>query len=200
MQAPTKLAGLLKWETGAGDVRLCDGGTLVFNSETYLSKHPIFGSLAGFDSISEGVNDEAPAGVLMFSPAPDADIDVINSPDLQGTPLKMWIAEVDRETGAIIGTPEQVLNSMVDAPRIRAARGKLMLEVDIISRAERLFLLNEGNYLSGEYHRRLYPGERGLDNATGVPRSVPWGVAGAPRGTSSGGLFGRIAETIEARQ
>jgi hypothetical protein len=122
---------------------------------------------------------------LTFSPAPDADPYALNSPDLQGTRLRMWIAEVDGDTGAVVGTPDQVLDSIVDVPRLRLQRGGMQLETDIVSRAERLFLINEGNVLSGEFHRRLYPSETGLNNAIGVPTVVAWGVVGAPRGTAS---------------
>lgn len=184
------LAGLLHWEAGAEEVRLIDGGTLTVDGDLYVSRHAIFGSIAGFEAINEGVGDEAPAGVLSFSPANDADPYALNSPDLQGTRLRMWIAEVDGDTGDVIGTPDQVLDSIVDVPRLRLRRDTTTLETDIVSRAERLFLINEGNVLSGEFHRRIYPSETGLNNAIGVPTVVAWGVVGAPRGTisaSSGG-------------
>lgn len=193
MTQPTLLAGFLKWEAGDETVRLCDGGTLTFDSESYTSRHSIFGAIAGFMPINEGVGDEAPAGTLTFSPAPDADPYVINSPLLQGTRLRMWIAEIDRGSGLIIGTPDQMLDSIVDVTRLKLGRGSVALDADIVSRAERLFLVNEGNVLSGEYHRRIYAGETGLDNAIGVPTTVAWGVAGAPRGTISpigGGMAG----------
>jgi hypothetical protein len=195
------LAGLLFWEAGAEEVRIVDGGTLTVDGDVYVSRHAIFGAISAFESINEGVGDEAPAGVLTFSPAPDADPYTLNSPDLQGTRLRMWIAEVDKDTGAVVGTPDQVLDSIVDVPRLRLRRQAMELETDIVSRAERLFLINEGNVLSGEFHRRLYPSETGLDNAIGVPTVVAWGTVGAPRGTASygggggglGGLYARMA-------
>jgi hypothetical protein len=195
---PTLLAGFLKWEAGDETVRLCDGGTLTFDSESYTSRHSIFGAIAGFMPINEGVGDEAPAGTLTFSPAPDADPYVINSPLLQGTRLRMWIAEIDRDSGLIIGTPDQMLDSIVDVTRLKLARGSMALEVDIVSRAERLFLINEGNVLSGEFHRRIYPGETGLDNAIGVPTTVAWGVAGQSRGTTQSGGLGGMASRFQS--
>ena len=175
------LTGFLKWETGAGDVRLCDGGTFVFGGERYRVKDPVFGSISGFDPISEGVGDEAPAGTLTFSPAPDADPAVFNSPELQGSRIRMWIGEIDQDTGLLIGTPDLMLDSVVDMTTLKLKAWQL--QVDIVSRAERFFLLNEGNVLSGEAHRRIYPGETGLDNALGVPKVVAWGTVAAPRGT-----------------
>lgn len=177
------LSGFLKWETGAGDVRLCDGGTFVFDSERYRSKDATFGAISGFDPVSEGVGDEAPAGTLTFSPAADADPTDFNSPTLQGSRIRMWIGELDPDTGLVVGDPDLMLDSLVDMTTLKLGRGTRQLAVDIVSRAERLFLLNEGNVLSGEAQRRIYEGETGLDNALGVPTVVAWGIVGAPRGT-----------------
>lgn len=178
------LAGFLLWSTPAGDVRLVDGGTLTFNGEQYRASHPVFGSIAEVQPINEGVGDEAPAGTLTFSPAPDANPSIINSPTLQGTRIRMWIGEVDGDTGQLTEPPDLMLDGVGDVTRLKLARRSRQLEFDIASRSERLFLLNEGNTLSGEYHRGIYAGERGLDNGIGVPTVVAWGVAGRPRGTA----------------
>lgn len=181
------LAGFLLWSTPVGDVRLVDGGTLAFNGEQYRASHPVFGGISGFQPISEGVGDEAPAGMMTFSPAPDADPSVINSPALQGSRIRMWIGEIDGDTGLLTGPPDLMLDSIVDVTRLKLGKGTRQLEGDIVSRAERLFIVNEGNVLSGEFHRSIYPNERGLDNAIGVPTVVAWGVTGAPRGTATVG-------------
>lgn len=178
------LAGFLLWNTPAGDVRLVDGGTLAFNGEQYRASHPVFGAISDFQPINEGVGDEAPAGTLTFSPAPDADPSVINSPDLQGSRIRMWIGEIDGDTGTLTGPPDLMFDSVVDVTRLKLGRGSRQLEVDIVSRAERLFLVNEGNVLSGEFHRSIYAGERGLDNAVAVSTTVAWGVTSQPRGTA----------------
>jgi hypothetical protein len=61
-----------------------------------------------------------------------------------------------------------------------------------VSRLERLFSINEGNSLSPRFHKTVWPGELGEDNATGVGVAVAWGVEGAPRGStySGGGVPG----------
>jgi hypothetical protein len=201
MTSPTMLAGFLKWETGSGDVRLCDGGVLEFDGETYTSRHAVFGAISGFDPFMEGIGDESPAGTLTFSPAPDASPATINSPLLQGSRIRMWISEVDRDTGEIVGTPDLQLDNIVDVSKLRLGKNVFELAVDIVSRTERLFLVNEGNVLSGERHRQIYPGELGLNNAIGVPQVVAWGVVGAPRGTAtySGGGFGGSYGGVQAR-
>lgn len=200
MPVPIMLTGFFKWEAPGGDVRLCDGGTLVFDSERYATTDLTFGALAGFETISEGVGDEAPAGMLTFAPNPAAAPEDVNGPALQGSRIRMWIGEIDRDTGLLVGDPDLQLDSLVDVTRLKLARGKRALEVEIVSRAERLFLLMEGNVLSGEFHRRIYPSETGLDNALGVPTVVAWGVVGAPRGSASytGGYAGAGSAGVAA--
>ncbi|MEO0699437.1 MAG: hypothetical protein AAFY81_06930, partial [Pseudomonadota bacterium] len=39
---------------------------------------------------------------------------------------------------------------------------------------------------SNAFHKSLFPGETGHDNATGLQVSVAWGVESAPTSTSSG--------------
>ncbi len=52
---------LLKIELPAGDVRLIDGaGEVVFNGETYLGKHSLYGTLDMIESMNEEVGTEAP--------------------------------------------------------------------------------------------------------------------------------------------
>lgn len=181
------LVGFFKWETPDGDVRLCDGGILTAFAESYASKHATFGTIAGFDPISEGVGDEVPAGTLTFSPAVDADPADYNYGGLQGSRIRFWIGEYDAETGLISGTPELKSDSIVDVTRLRIGRAKADLEVDFVSRGQRLFLIADAFVLSGEAHRRIYPTETGLNNAIGVPKSVAWGIAAAPRGTTAYG-------------
>src|SRR3546814_7709774 len=56
--------------------------------------------------------------------------------------------------------------------------------VSVVSLAERLFELNIGNSLNSAWHKSVWPGELGHDNATGLSIPVAWGVE-SPR--SSGG-------------
>lgn len=185
-----RLAGLLKWERPEGNVCLVDGGTLPWDGDTYRSFDPLIGSIAGFESLTEGVGDEAPAGTFIFAPPGDAVPADLSYGELQGTRIQSWIAEIDDETGEVIGTPELQLDAIVDVTKIVRGKGVYRLKVDFVSRAQRLMILDTNNVLSGGAHQRVYPGEAGLDNATGVPVVVAWGVAGAPRGTTfSGGNF-----------
>lgn len=192
------LAGLLKWERPEGDVSLVDGGTLPWDGSTYLSYDSLVGSLSGFEALTEGVGDEAPAGTFIFAPPGDALAVDLSFAALQGTRLQSWIAEVDAEAGTVIGTPDLQIDAIIDVTKIVRGKGVYRLKVDFVSRAQRLMMVDTNNVLSAGAHNRVYPNEKGLDNATGVPMVTAWGVAGAPRGSSAasgnysggGGQFG----------
>lgn len=199
------LAGLVKLELPGHTVLLCDGGTLTFAGEVYSSIDPLFGTIASIEPFAEGVGDAAPASTIAFAPPEGSDVAAIFDAAQQGSRLRMWVAEVDADTGLIIGTPDQEIDAVVDVPWLSVGRGSRTLEFDFVSSLERVFIVNRGNVLSGEFHQRIYPGERGLDNATGVSGTFAWGVAGPPRGVSGsaagsggGGLRSIFAATVNA--
>src|SRR3546814_15904051 len=57
--------------------------------------------------------------------------------------------------------------------------------VSVVSLAERLFELNIGNSLNSAWHKSVWPGELGHDNATGLSIPVEWGVE-SPRSSGVG--------------
>lgn len=179
-----KLAGLLKLELPGRTVLLCDGGTVKWGDDSYVAEDPVFGTIAAIEAVTEGIGDQAPAATITFAPQPDADVDDLCTEAMQGSRLRVWIAEIDYETGAIIGTPDQQTDAVIDVPRLRLGKGKRLVEMDFVSSLERLFIVATGNVLSGEFHRRVWPGERGCDNATGVETTFSWGVSSPPRGTA----------------
>jgi hypothetical protein len=183
------LCGLLKIELPAHTIRLCDGGFLTFGGEDYASSDQYFGTIGGLEALSEGVGDEVPGSRLTFLPDSNAAAATLSAPGMQGSRIRFWIAEVDPDTGLVIGTPDQQADMQVDRTVLKIGRGTRSLEMDMVSRAERLFVQNEGNSLSPEFHKSVWPGETGEDNATGLGTTVAWGVEGPPRG-SSYGVFG----------
>lgn len=192
-----RLAGLLKWERPEGDVLLCDGGTVPWGSETYRSSDPLVGTITGQFALVEGVGDQAPAGRFTFTPPGDVDPADLSYGTLQGTRIQTWTAEIDDDTGTIIGTPKLDHNGICDVTWMRIGKSTRFLEVDFSAGGERLMVTNIGNALSGESHRRIWPGELGMNNALGVPTVVNWGVVGAPRGTSGGGGGGPGGEQTQ---
>lgn len=184
------LTGLMKLELPVRPVLLCDAGVVTWNGDTYRSKDTDFGILSGFEALTEGVGDEAPAGILTMSPPATSAAALLSSPGYQGSRLRLWVAEIDPNTGHIIGEPDLMCDWQVDSTRLRIGRGTLALEIACVTQGQRLMLTNDGNTLSPAYHRSIHPGEAGLDNATGLTTDVAWGVAGPARGVSA--PFGNI--------
>lgn len=178
------LCGLLKIELPSHTIRLCDGGFLKVGAEDYASSDQYFGTIGGLEALSEGVGDEVPGCKVTFLPDSTAAAATLSAPGMQGSRIRFWIAEVDPDTGLVIGTPDQQADMQADRTILKIGRGSRMLEMDMVSRAERLFVKNEGNYLSPEFHKSVWPGETGEDNATGLGTSVAWGVEGPPRGSN----------------
>lgn len=178
------LAGLMKIELPDHTIRLCDGGFVYFGSEKYESADTQFGSIESIDTIEEAIGDEAPGGRMTFLPASAAAAATLSSPEYQGARIRAWLVEIDEAAGTATDS-ELVADMELDTTKLRLGRGYRKLDVEFISVAERLFNINEGNVLSPRFHKSVWPGELGFDNATGVPLTKAWGVVGPPRGSAS---------------
>lgn len=193
------LTGLLEITLPDATIRLCDGGFVYFDGNKFASSDATFGTIEAIDTFEERVGDEAPGGSMTFLPASIAAAADLSQPSFQGSPIKVWVAEVSEATGEIVGEPELVADLELDTTMLRLGRGTRTLEMGFICVAERLFNVNEGNVLSESHHERVWPGEDGFDNATGVGGPVAWGVAGAgmrgavsaPGRSISSPIFGR---------
>ncbi|GAA4220283.1 hypothetical protein GCM10022253_24080 [Sphingomonas endophytica] len=179
------LSGLMKLELPGRTITLCDGGFVQWNGDLYQAKDDEFGILSGFNALTEGVGDEAPAGVLTMTPPSTTAATTLAAPGHQGSRLRLWVAELDERNGGVIGQPDQMVDWQVDSMRLRIGRGSRLLEIGCVTHGQRLMLRNEGNTLSPSFHRLIYPGEAGLDNATGLTTDVAWGAAAGPRGASA---------------
>jgi hypothetical protein len=180
------LVGLAKIELPAYTMRLCDGGFVYFNAEKYTSADASFGSIASLDAFEEQSGDEAPGGKLTFLPKDTAAAATLSQPTYQGSRIRFWLARVVEATG-IIAESELVADMELDTTTLRVGRSSRILEMEFISTAERLFNISDGNVLSPRFHKSVWAGELGLDNATGIPLTVAWGVKGPPRGTAASG-------------
>lgn len=176
------VTGLLKIDLVGHTVLLCDGGTVVYDGDTYAPFDSLFGAVESYEAFNEGVVDEAPAFMLTFRPAPDAVAADLNDPLHQDCQLRMWWAEIDADTGLITGTPQQLAEAVIDVPRLRFPPDGRLLENDCVSGGQRLMNLNEANVLNGGMHKRIYSAETGMDDTTGVQSTFAWGISSA-RGT-----------------
>jgi hypothetical protein len=194
------LAALIKVELPGHTACLIDGGTLTFAGDIYLSSDSLLGVAEGVEALSEGAGDEAPAGALTFILPDTTPSSSVNTPAIVDSRVRLWLAEVGMDTGAVIGTPDNMADWMVDYPEISIEQGVRRLTLNCVSQGQRLFNINMGNSLSPKFHERIYPGEFGFRNAVGVPTAVPWGAASAPRGASSQGSGAEFDPFAKARQ
>jgi hypothetical protein len=181
----TRLTGLLKLDLRDGrTIRLCDGGWTPWGAEKFIARDPTFGIIGALETFEEGVGDEVPAFSLTFLPASTAAAIDLAAPGMQGSRLRMWIAELDDLTGQIIGTPDQQFDGQLDQVRLVTGLRKRELPMTFVPRGERFFNSNDGNTLSSAFHKSVYPGELGEDNATDSV-SVAWGTEAQPGANSA---------------
>jgi hypothetical protein len=193
------LAGLVEMELPSRTVRLCDGGFVNWSGHgLFTASDDDFGTIDSVEAVSEAVSDEAPAARLTLLPTSTADAGDLFQSNAQGKPIRFYLAEVDRETGLLVGTPELLFHGMLDFMTLTVGKGTRRVDVEFVAAAERLFFVREGNVLSPRFHQDAWPGEKGFNHATGAAIQVPWGVNGPPRGSTytgsssgySGGFFG----------
>jgi hypothetical protein len=180
------LCGLIKIELPGKTVLISDGGFVTYAGDTYQSEDDEFGVISGFEVSGTGP-DQAPGGKITFlTPSSDAAARLV-SPGFQTSRLSIWLAEVDEATATVIGTPTVLTLAQLDRGVIRETMRNREVDLEFVSLGERLMTINEGNSLNGTFHKRIFAGELGLDNAIGMGVTVAWGAAAPPRGVTTGG-------------
>lgn len=177
--------GLLQIDLPARTVRLCDGGFIVFGGETFRDSDSVLGTIASIESMSEGATDEIPALDLTFNPPGPVAFTELTAGALQRSQVRLWLAEYNVATNAIVGTPDLLFLGQLDQPAIRYSRTEYSISISCVSLAEWMFELDTGNALSDTEHQSRYPGELGHANATGLQVPIAWGVTGPPPSTGS---------------
>lgn len=186
----TGLTGLLKIELPDGDVLLSDGGVTVFDGDTYSPSDPVLGALASIQTIAEGIGDEIPALEMGFAPQGITAVTALSVGAIQQSRVRLWVAEYDTDTGAVVGTPELRFIGFVDQPQVSFAFRQFSVTLTAVPDLEAMFFRDTGNGLSSTFHKALYAGELGHDNASGISIPVAWGVASPPRGGTRFGSGG----------
>lgn len=184
------LTGLVKIDLPSRDLRFSDGGFFVYESETYRSKDAVFGTIGTLQTMSESVGDIVPAVVLTILPPNSTAPEDISQPGNQKSPAQFIIAEYDADTGEITSANVEFYGQL-DQTILKSSAVEYSLSVSVVSLAERLFERNIGNSMNPTWHKYVWPGELGQDNATGLSRAIAWGVE-SPRssGGTGGGGFG----------
>jgi len=175
------IAGLAKIELPHETLRLCDGGFVIKDGEEYRTFHPDFGTIASIEPIAESFGDSLPEGRMVWLPASGAAAAALSSPAYQNSGIEFWLTQVDPVTHQVTHA-ESMFRGLLNQTTLRRSRGNRLLEMGFLSRWVKLFLVNEGNDLSSAAHQRVFPGELGFDNMTGLQPDVAWGTAGPPMG------------------
>ena len=189
------LTGLLRIELPDRTLRYCDGGFFKFNGETYRSFDDVFGTVGTVEAVKEGIGDIVPA-VNMTLLIPDASgVADVSKPGNQKSRVVFTIAEYDVETGLIQSSNKQ-FDGQLDQTVFVISRDRKELGITVVSLAERLFEGNIGNTLNSTFHKSVWPGEKGHDNATGLTVDVAWGVESPRRNGGGGGGFRGVIEDM----
>jgi hypothetical protein len=171
------LVALMKIEAPGRDVMMCDAGFIYWGADLYDCIDPLFGTIAAAETFEEKTGDEAPGGKLTFLPPTAAAGAALNDPALQGSRMRFWLGEFNPLTGRVVGAPELTADLSIDTATIQVDKGSRSVDVEFESAAKRLFMVMRGVALNDRFHQSCYPGELGMVNATGMPRSTAWGAA-----------------------
>lgn len=171
----TNLVGLCRMELPDGNVLLCDGGFVRWGGDTYLSHHPVWGAISSMQPLTEGIGNEVPALEMVMTPA-STDITDFSAPGLQTSRVRFWVGTFDPASGALIGIPGLMFDGQIDQCNFTVGRDTREVAISVVSNAERLFERNIGNSLNPTFHKSVWPGETGHDNATGLSVPVAWGT------------------------
>lgn len=188
------ITGLLKINLPGHTVLLTDAGVTEYAGETYSAYDSVLGSIASISTIAEGIGQEIPALELEFSPPGITAVTALSNGAIQQSQVRLYVAEYDINTGLVVGTPELRFLGFVDQPQVSFAFRQFTVTISAVPELEAMFFRDTGNGLSSTFHKALYPGELGHDNASGLSIPTSWGVSSPPRAASSfgsgGGGFG----------
>lgn len=185
MTERVRLGLLLRVDLDGHTARLTDGGTAVWDSATWRARDSVLGVPISFETPEEGVTTGLPAGTFVFIPPDSSSSADLNSPALAGRRVRCWLAELDVDTGEVVGNPEQLLDWIIDFPEIEVEEDGRTLYLNCISMLQWLMMRDQGNSLSPSFHERIFPGEKGLRNGAGVETTFAWGAPSPPRGTTA---------------
>lgn len=180
------LALLLRIQLPQHTIRLCDGGEIDYAGERYASEDAVFGTVAEVDSYTSGSAEEAPAFDLTWSVSNPVSAVAFTQPEIQGASVQWRIVSLLRETNAVL-TDRLIFAGIVDNAEILLDTGSHNLRMGISTEIDRLLNTDKGNRMNRSFHRRVWPGESGLDLMTGTTTPVPWGDKGRRFGGGGGG-------------
>ncbi len=165
---------------------LVGGGEVMWGDRKFTSRDPRFGVLVAAGNIQDGAADEAPDWPLTFAPPSDIGASDLTAAEMQESPVRAWLAVVNRATGQLIPEPVQLFEGSLDVARLVVGKGKRTVEWRCASALERFHDTERGARLSDSWHQMVWPGETGLANMSGIEKTSYWGVEKVPSGVTYG--------------
>ena len=184
------LVHLLKIELPGKTIRLVDGsGFVLWGAESYTAEDADFGKIAGFGEFTEAEGTEAPRQTVQLLPTGNAAIAALTAPSAQGSPVTIYAAAIDRQTGQVIGEPDVRFVGELDDGGFNPAQNSSLLELEVATIWERLFDDNEGHRWNDAFWTYLYGSNaRAFQHVTNAGQKLFWGYNGPSSG--SGGSYG----------
>lgn len=143
---------------------------------TFTGVDPTFGTLASATSVSEQIVEESPQFTFSILPPDELALGTLNDPLQQGSRVSVYWGLVNEDTGMVIGSPELMWLGRLDTVKTNVGPNALTAEIATVSAFDRLFTVEEGQRLNGEWHRSIWPGETGLDYVYDATTDIYWGV------------------------
>lgn len=173
------LVTLIKWDAPGGTVRLCDGGFVDFAGERYEAAHAVWGRVEAWPALDASMDELAEAASVTLLPDAEAALADWWRTDLLDSRLRVWLGELQADGVTVNAATVTQLGDLLvdDAARAQGPDGSDALQLDLTGRAERLFLIDEGNVCSDRFHQSVWPGELGFVNCTDVAGQFAWGTA-----------------------
>lgn len=185
------LVFLVKIEFADRTVRICDGaGYVAWGSDVYQGSDPEIGTLAGFGEFTEAEGTESPRQSIQFYVKNNEALVKLASPSSQGTPVTIYAATINRETGALIGVPDVRFTGEIDDAEVGFGKNERLLTLELSTPWEKLFDNNEGARWNDTFWTYLYGANaRAFVGVNNVQRKMFWGCKG-PQNGSGGGYSG----------
>lgn len=184
------LVFLLRIELPGRTIRLVDGsGFVIWGAEVFRGEDAEFGRIAGFGDFTEGEGTEAPRQLVQLLPTGNAALAALTAPEAQGSPVSIYAAVIDPQTGQIIGEPDARFVGELDDAGFNPAQNASLLELEVASIWERLFDDNEGHRWNDAFWTSIYgAGAHAFEHVANAEDQNYWGYLGPTKGT--GGSYG----------
>lgn len=193
------LTWLLRLDLPSGAVFLSNGGVTVWGGNSYRADDAVLGGFSAVSAVTDGIGDELPELEIVFAPPSNAALTPLQAGAYQRVAVRLWLAEYNPTTGAVVGTPDLRFAGTMDRVRQEFGLRSLSIIVSCVPELETLFFADDGNGLSPAFHKSVFPGETGHDQATGLVIPIAWGVNSSVGGVASRGGGGTYNEFTQER-